>query len=337
MGTTEVRRLPVPGATLHYEVRGAGPVLLLICGGVYDAAAFAPLAERLADRYTVVTYDRRGNSRSPLDGAPGPQSIEEHGDDAYRVLGAAGVSATTPAYVFGNSSGAIIGLELAARHPELVRVLVAHEPPLFELLPERDHWREVLREVAAAFQEGGSAAAGQVLGAALAMSGAPTDEPKPEGGREPATATKPEGGREPAAVAEPEGDREPAVFGSEAATGEGHGGGGRIPGGSAAPAELDPETAAMLARFAVNNEFFLEFEVPPFARYVPDAAALKGSATRVVPAAGAVSVGEPPARAAHAVGGLLGVPTATFPGDHGGFGLAVEDFARRLDEVITEG
>jgi len=39
-----------------------------------------------------------------------------------------------PASVFGNSSGAIIGLELAARHPEQVRVLVAHEPPLFELL-----------------------------------------------------------------------------------------------------------------------------------------------------------------------------------------------------------
>jgi pimeloyl-ACP methyl ester carboxylesterase len=271
----ETKRLAVPGAALHYEVRGTGPVLLLICGGVYDAAAFAPLAEALADRYTVVTYDRRGNSRSPLDGPPGPQRIEEHGDDAYRILQVVGA----PAYVFGNSSGAIIGLELVARHPEMVRVLVAHEPPLFELLPERDHWRGVIREVEAAYRAGGSAAAGKVLGAALGMSGSDDQE--------------------------------------------------RVPGGG----ELDPEMAEMLARFAVNNEFFLEFEVPPFSRYVPDAAALKS--TRVVPAAGAVSEGEPPARAAYAVGELLGAPVATFPGDHGGFGLDVEAFARRLDDVIN--
>jgi len=275
----ETKTLAVPGATLHYEVRGAGPVLLLICGGVYDAAAFAPLAGALADRYTVVTYDRRGNSRSPLDGVPGPQRIEEHGDDAYRILGEVG----TPAYVFGNSSGAIVGLELAARHPEAVRVLVAHEPPLFELLPERDHWRGVIRDVEAAFKAGGSAAAGRVLGEALGMGGGQDD--------------------------------------------------GRVPGGGV----LDPEMAAMLARFAVNNEFFLEFEVPPFSRYAPDAAALKGVTTRVVPVAGAASAGEPPARAAYAVGELLGVPVETFPGDHGGFGLEVEAFARRLDEVITAG
>lgn len=284
----ETRTLAVPGAALHYEVRGAGPVLLLICGGVYDAAGFAPLAEALADRYTVVTYDRRGNSRSRLDGPPGPQRIEEHGDDAARVLAAVGVSAAAPANVFGNSSGAIIGLELAARRPELVRVLVAHEPPLFELLPERERWREVIRDVEAAYREGGSAAAGQVLGAALGMGGG-----SPDGG-----------------------------------------GDDRVPGGGEAPAELDPETAAMLARFAANNEFFLEFEVPPFARYVPDAGALKAGGARVVPAAGAASEGEPPARAAHAVGELLGVPVATFPGDHGGFGLRIPAFARRLDDVI---
>jgi pimeloyl-ACP methyl ester carboxylesterase len=268
----ETKTLAVPGATLHYQVRGAGPVLLLICGGVYDADAFAPLAGALADRYTVVTYDRRGNSRSPLDGAPGPQRVEEHGDDAYRILREVG----TPAYVFGNSSGAIIGLELVARHPEVVRALVAHEPPLFELLPEREHWRGVIREVEAAFRAGGSAAAGQVLGAALGMKGGQDDERAPGGG------------------------------------------------------EVDAATAAMLARFAVNNEFFLEFEVPPFSRYAPDLDALKASGMPIVPAVGVASEGEPPARAAYA----LGWPVETFPGDHGGFGLEVEAFARRLDEVI---
>ena len=60
-----------------------------------------------------------------------------------------------PASVFGNSSGAIIGLELAARHPEQVRVLVAHEPPLFELLSDRDHWRTVIQNVENTFLEEG--------------------------------------------------------------------------------------------------------------------------------------------------------------------------------------
>src|SRR5262244_297883 len=80
MQATKSNTLKVPGASLYHEVRGSGPVLLLICGGVYDAAGYAALAERLAGRYTVVTYDRRGNSRSPLDGPPSPQRIEVHGD-----------------------------------------------------------------------------------------------------------------------------------------------------------------------------------------------------------------------------------------------------------------
>ncbi|MEU8250052.1 alpha/beta hydrolase [Nonomuraea sp. NPDC048916] len=163
--------LTVPGATLHYEVGGSGPVLLLICGGVYDAAGYAALAKRLSDRYTVVRYDRRGNSRSPLDGPPEHQSIEVHGDDAHRVLSAVGVTGEAPAHVFGNSSGGMIGLELATRHPEQVRTLVVHEPPLFELLPDRDHWRAIMRDVDEAFQKEGAEAAGRVLAAGLQMSG----------------------------------------------------------------------------------------------------------------------------------------------------------------------
>lgn len=117
--------LTVPGAELYYTVSGSGPTLLLICGGVYDADAYGGLASQLVDRYTVVTYDRRGNSRSPLDGPPTPQTIEVHADDAHRILAA--TSPGHPAYVFGNSSGAMIALELATRHPEQVRVVVAHE------------------------------------------------------------------------------------------------------------------------------------------------------------------------------------------------------------------
>jgi hypothetical protein len=50
MAPTTTDALRVPGAHLYHEVRGSGPLLLLICGGVYDAAGYAGLAEQLADR-----------------------------------------------------------------------------------------------------------------------------------------------------------------------------------------------------------------------------------------------------------------------------------------------
>ena len=58
--------LDVPGARLHYEVRGSGPPLLLI-GAPMDSASFVPLADALAGDFTVVTTDPRGISKSPLD------------------------------------------------------------------------------------------------------------------------------------------------------------------------------------------------------------------------------------------------------------------------------
>src|SRR5205807_1514040 len=62
-----VERLQVPGASLYYEFRGAGPVLLMMPGGPADAGAFRHIAEQLASDYTVVTYDPRGLSHSTLE------------------------------------------------------------------------------------------------------------------------------------------------------------------------------------------------------------------------------------------------------------------------------
>src|SRR6478752_4004532 len=257
MTTSLTDTLKVPGAALHYEVRGSGPLLLLICGGVYDADGYAGLGQQLADRFTVVTYDRRGNSRSPLDGPVERQRIEVHADDAHRILTAVGAGTGERAAVFGNSSGAIIALELAARHPEQVGTVVAHEPPLFELLPERDHWRTVIKQVADTFDTDGPEAAGQVLGAAIQMGGAAEEDE-------------------------------------------------RIPSGADAPQEPDPQTLAMMARMGRNMPFFIGSEVPGFAAYTPDIAALRASGVRIVMAEGAQSTGEPPARAAGAVADLLG-------------------------------
>ena len=125
--------LGAPGATLYYETRGSGPLLVMIPGGPTDAGVFGGLAECLADRYRVAAYDPRGNSRSIFDGAPKEQDLDVHGDDAARLIEVLGGG---PAFVFGSSGGAQIGLNLAARHPERVRTLVAHEPPCVRMLAD---------------------------------------------------------------------------------------------------------------------------------------------------------------------------------------------------------
>lgn len=124
--------LKVPAGTIYYEVRGAGPTLLIIPGGPQDAGVFTDIADRLADRYTVVTYDPRGNSRSPFDGEPLGLDVDVQADDAAVLIGAVGA----PAYVFGTSGGAQIALNVAARHPEVVRAVLAHEPPSYMLLDD---------------------------------------------------------------------------------------------------------------------------------------------------------------------------------------------------------
>ncbi len=92
---------------------------------------------------------------------------------------------------------------------------------------------------------------------------------------------------------------------------------------------------AMLARFEKNMEFFIGYEVPSFNEYVPHIAALLRSSTRVVPAVGEASKGQPPYQAAFAVAERLGTEPAVFPGDHGGFGARPEAFAVRLHEVLS--
>jgi pimeloyl-ACP methyl ester carboxylesterase len=164
----ETRTVKIPGATLHVEVRGNGPVLLLITGGPTDAGMFTDLGGRLADRYTVVAYDQRGHSRSTLEGKPEDIPVALHADDAAAILESLGEG---PAYVYGNSGGATIGLDLATRHPDHVRTLVAHEPPLFELLPDADRWREALADISETYRELGAFPAMAKFGAVVEEGG----------------------------------------------------------------------------------------------------------------------------------------------------------------------
>jgi pimeloyl-ACP methyl ester carboxylesterase len=126
--------LTVPGARLHYELRGAGPLVALV-GSPMDAASFASLADLLATDHTVLTADPRGINRSPLDDPDSESTPELRADDLSRLL--AHVDAG-PAAVLGSSGGAATVLALAQTHPEQAHTVIAHEPPLVQLLPDRE-------------------------------------------------------------------------------------------------------------------------------------------------------------------------------------------------------
>ncbi len=119
--------LEVNEVKIYHEVRGSGPSVLFIAGATGDCGHFQRVAELLSDEFTVVTYDRRGNSRSPRPKDWEGTSTEEHSEDAAALIEALGLA---PVAVFGSSAGAIIGLDLSIRRPELVRGAILHEPPM---------------------------------------------------------------------------------------------------------------------------------------------------------------------------------------------------------------
>jgi pimeloyl-ACP methyl ester carboxylesterase len=140
--------LDVNGHVLYHEVRGAGPPVLLIMGAPGDAGHFERLAELLAHKFTVITYDRRGNGRSPRPPGWTATSAEEQADDAAALLDAFGLA---PAAVFGTSLAGVIALCLVLRHPRMVSGAILHEPAFWSLFDDPD---EVKRTVSATIADG---------------------------------------------------------------------------------------------------------------------------------------------------------------------------------------
>jgi pimeloyl-ACP methyl ester carboxylesterase len=94
--------LKVHGAQLFYEVSGSGPYLILIPGASGTGESFRPLASHLISKYQVVTYDRRGFSRSRLD-APA-DAVHRLATDADDVRCLIEHLTDQPSMVFGSSS-----------------------------------------------------------------------------------------------------------------------------------------------------------------------------------------------------------------------------------------
>ncbi len=269
-----IRSLAVPGATLHYEVRGSGPVLAVI-GSPMTASEFALVADALAVDHTVVTYDPRGLGASPIDDPAQDSTPELRADDVAAILDDLGAG---PADVFGSSGGAVTGLALAARYPGWVRTLVAHEPPLLELLPasEAAKQRAATQDIITTFHSDGP-------GAAMAK------------------------------------------FMATAGFDESEDGAPVQPGTPPSPDEMAKQLAD-LARF-FNHELLCT------TTYVPDLDALR--AGRIVVGIGAESEHLITHGTSMALCRLLGVEPVIFPGDHGGFIGAPEEFADALRATLS--
>ena len=274
--TATTRSLTVPGARLHYEIRSAadfaarlGDPLLLVIGSPMASADFAPLADALAGDHTVVTYDPRGHGNSTIDDPEQESTPEQRADDIVAILDDLGAES---ADVFGSSGGAVTGLALVARHPARVRTLVAHEPPLLELLPDAAQQRANAEDIVETFHAAGLQAAWYKF-----MVNAGFDMTMPA----------------------------------------------KMPVEAPEPTERDVREAAR----------FFDHELRPTTRYLPDVAALK--AARVVIGIGVDSGQLLTDRTSRALAALLGSTPAEFPGDHGGFLGAPEEFADALRKVLT--
>jgi pimeloyl-ACP methyl ester carboxylesterase len=133
--------------TLYHEVRGGGPAVLFITGGTGDAGEWAMVAPVLAEAFTVVTYDRRGFSRSPRPAGWTATSMSEQADDAVALLRTLDLA---PALIVGHSSGASIACSLVARHPEVARHAVLYEAPLLAVVP---NGAQILAEMSAQIEQ----------------------------------------------------------------------------------------------------------------------------------------------------------------------------------------
>jgi pimeloyl-ACP methyl ester carboxylesterase len=160
-------RVTTEGDELYYEVRGQGQPFLMISAAGGDGDYYAAVADLLCDEYKVITYDRRANARSTMNN---PQNFEisQQSRDAVAVLHTVG---ETSAFVFGNSSGANIALDMAKTQPQAVRAIVAHEAIIPRMLPQARKWqRHFARAYLTAFRFGSYVAATQfMLGVQIPM------------------------------------------------------------------------------------------------------------------------------------------------------------------------
>ncbi|MEU5047718.1 alpha/beta hydrolase [Streptomyces griseorubiginosus] len=151
---------------LYYDTTGDGPTLLIIPGGAGHPMGLDAMTDVLSAHFTVVVLDPLGLAHGRLGEPVADQRVQDWSDRARRVL-----DATLPegesAYVLGTSAGAIVALDLLARHPERLRHVVVHEPPCVGVLPDGARQQARFGEICDVYRTKGLTAAGALMTAVL--------------------------------------------------------------------------------------------------------------------------------------------------------------------------
>jgi pimeloyl-ACP methyl ester carboxylesterase len=117
--TTTEQVMSADGTTIRCEVAGAGPGVVIVCGGLLAGHHYQKLATSLAEAFTVYAMDRRGR------GGSGPQGdgyrMDKECEDLVAVLKHTGAT-----YVFGHSYGGLVALRTAMGYP--MEKLAVFEP-----------------------------------------------------------------------------------------------------------------------------------------------------------------------------------------------------------------
>lgn len=285
--------LNIQDDSLYYEVRGSGPLLLVI-GQPMTSGAFAPLADLLADRHTVVTYDPHGLGQSTVADPSLPVTPEVQAEDLSHLVDAIGGG---PADLFATSGGAVAGLAFAAAHPDQVRTLIAHEPPVTELLPDAPQVRAAVDDIEEAYRAAGSGAAWAKFVSLVVHNG-----PIPQTGVP--------------AVSWPPAEAAPATD-------------------TDTDSDSDQVPAEPSEKAQADDELFFLRMLKPFTRYVPAVESLNAGRPQVLIAVGATSNEAVAPRSAVALAERLGTPPTIFPGDHAGFLADPAGFADTIGQVLS--
>ncbi|WP_191295909.1 alpha/beta fold hydrolase [Lentzea cavernae] len=145
----ETHVLETDGAAITYDVSGEGRPLMMI-GQPMDASGFTALRAQFPDRL-VITYDPRGIGRSTRSDGRTDNTPQTQAADVHAVIEAVG----GPVDLFASSGGAVTALELVAAYPADVVTLVAHEPPLIDVLPDAAAARKARDAFMDAYQANG--------------------------------------------------------------------------------------------------------------------------------------------------------------------------------------
>jgi pimeloyl-ACP methyl ester carboxylesterase len=317
------RHLDANGGRLYYEVRGSGPVLFVI-GQPMTSGPFGPLADLLADDHTVVTYDPHGVGKSRVADPTLDVTPEIEADDLAAIVDDLGAER---ADIFGSSGGAVAGLAFAAHHSEKLGTLIAHEPPVTELLADASHIRAVVDDVQDTYRAAGAGPAWGKFVSMVVYDG-PLTEP-----RVPPVSWPPGGGGgeiqdgAQSADAPPPADAgetqdQPSSDASTASVGE--------------TEEQHSATGERSEKDQADDELFFLRMLKPFTGYDVPVETLRTGRPRIVVAVGAASGGQIAARSAQALAEGLGTPAEVFPGDHGGFMADPAGFATAIREVLSK-